>query len=290
MTIARSQGCAERFALSGIAVEPSIQSRSAFLHPPTVTRYRNTVRAAGGDVELIRLPPVTLARLGPSTLYLVDGFHRYAAHEAEGVGTIAGQVVDVGSLEEAKWLAAKGNLGNGLPLTNKESREAFRRFIRARCHEKADPNAKPGVVRQRRRANLMTLGEIGLELGKSQSTIHRWMETDFPRIHRALYGKDREEPTAWNEDSGGSAVQTQELSRLEVVNLSLENVERVLSERTDAAERAQLLERLASTLADAALPARSKDEEATLSVTLQDALFGARRVVVRVSVEEVPAS
>ena len=279
-----------RFALSDIAVEPSIQSRSSLIHPPTVTRYRNTVRAAGGDVELIRLPPVTLARLGPSTLYLVDGFHRYAAHEAEGVETIAAQVVEVGSVEEAKWLAAQGNLRNGLPLTPKESREAFRRFICARCHEKADPEAKPGVVRQRPKPNVMTLGAIGMELGKPKSTIHRWMENDFPRIHRSLYGKGQEEPVDWDSSSCTAPPPMRELTPLEVVNLSLENVERILNGQATSTARGKLLERLASTLADAALPARLKDEEATLNVTLEDALFGTRKVVVRVSVEEVSAS
>jgi len=66
----------------------------------------------------------------------------------------------------------------------------------------------------------------------------------------------------------------------------LENVERILNGQATSTARGKLLERLASTLADAALPARLKDEEATLNVTLEDALFGTRKVVVRVSVEE----
>jgi hypothetical protein len=286
-----------RLALSSLVVEPRIQSRSQHLDPTVVNRYRATIKAHEHDPKRIPFPPVLVARLsGPDAkatatgserpqLYLVDGFHRYAAHEVEGVETIAAQVVDVGSIADALWLAAKGNLQHGKQLSNKDLREAFQRFIRARKHLEASPNASSKVIEQRVRPNVMTLGEIGVEIGKTKETIRVWMEKDFPKEYHRLYCRDREEPSEGWQTTDLSNPPSRAPTRLERVSLSLENVQRVLAEPSSAAERKQLVKCLAEALAEVTLQ-NTSTKEAALSLLLDDALRGPRRVVVRVCEEQ----
>lgn len=242
-----------RLPLSTLVIEPKVQSRFQHLDTATVNRYRAVIKAAEDDPKGIPFPPVTVARLGSAPtapLYLVDGFHRHAAHVGERVETILCAVAQVESLEEALWLAAKGNLGHGKALSNKELREAFRRFIGARRHLHASPNASPKVVEQRVRPNVMTLGEIGAEIGKTKETIRVWMEKDFLKEYRRLYAKGREELGESWENNGPNPMLSVAPSSIDLVRMSLDNVtERARQEENEDGRRA-ITEALGQTLAE----------------------------------------
>jgi hypothetical protein len=244
---------AKRIKLSKITIEPAFQSRRAHLDPVTVNRYRGPIKASEGDASRIPFPPVTAAQLG-SQLYLVDGFHRYEAHWLEEVPSILCDVVKVRSLEEARWLAAKGNLHHGKPMNGAEVREAFRRFILAKQHLLADPNANPHVVHQRPRAGVMTLGEIASLFGKAKSTVARWFEDKFPKEFRRLYAKDAEryQDKEWGGDRPHAALFLAP-STAELAEMSLENVRRLGNLAESPFERVRVTELVAETLAELAL-------------------------------------
>lgn len=275
---------ARHVPLSSLTIEPALQARNAHLDPTTVNRYRGTIKAAEGDKGRIPFPPVTVARLGAS-LYLVDGFHRYAAHRDERVSSILAIVVEVGSVKEAQWLAAKGNLQHGKQLSNKEVREAFRRFVAAREHHKADPEASPKVMEQRPRPGVMTLGEIGAVFGKAKSTTLIWFKRDYPKEFNQLYCKDAERD---GEGALGGDRPALDVSRapspLDLVDLSLANVARLVRQSATPAEKRGLIERLGEELVECAMPIG--DDVAELQVTLDRNPFITRKAVIRVQMGE----
>lgn len=277
---------AKRFPLSAITVEPAIQSRAKHIHPSTVQRYRGVIRATRGDGETIPFPPVTLARIrGNDQLWLVDGFHRLAAHAEEGIDAILATVVDVGCTEEVLWLAAEGNLQHGLPLNASEVREAFRRFVKAKGHLRADPDVALSVRAQRPKTNVMTLGEIGRKFGKGTNTISRWFEQDFAREFRRLYKADREELSESN--CGGNYSPTREATPMELVSMSLENAERVIRATKKPDEKRALIRALAASLVEVgAKDSGTKDTTLTFKhLTLGSSELDLRTVSARVEVK-----
>lgn len=175
-------------AIDDLFIEPAIQARQCHLHAATVSRYRGVLKAAEGDRERIAFPPVKVAAFG-DRLYLVDGFHRVHAHGLEGFFKVKATVQPATSLDGVRWLAVEANLAHGKPLNFAETREAFRRFVKARMHRKAPPNPNPSVKRQRPAPHVMTLGEIGLRFGTSKPTITNWFQkadrAEYNRLYRA---------------------------------------------------------------------------------------------------------
>ena len=242
-------------SLSSLRIEPAIQARDKLIHTTTVNKYRGVIKAHSDDRKPLPFPPITVARLGPSDcssspLYVVDGFHRCEAYRLEEVEEIKARIIDVRSMEEAKWLAAQSNLLHGRPLTNKELRTVFRRFIAAKEHLKADPEASPKVVHQRPRRDVMTLGEIASAIGKSKGTIRHWMMEDFKREYTRLYCRDDETGDRPAEQVGGAEMLTRELTEVDRARMSLENVVAEIKKAKGTEEKRAIVESFGWTLAE----------------------------------------
>jgi hypothetical protein len=75
------------------------------------------------------------------------------------------------------WLAAQANLrGGGTPLSSREYREVFRRFVRADRHRKG----ATGILTFREMATAALAGARGAD------TISNWIKADFPDIYAAI--------------------------------------------------------------------------------------------------------
>ena len=154
-----------RLSLTQLCRSRDFQIR-AKLCRQTANRYASTIKA-GGD-----MPPLQVA-LVDGVHILVDGFHRAAAYEALGYEEVDVEVTPA-TRDEALWMAAQANTRHGLPLTNKEHREVFRRYIRTRQHMKG----------KRRKS----YREMQDDLRKPFTTLRNWMAEDFPSIYRAMGG------------------------------------------------------------------------------------------------------
>jgi hypothetical protein len=173
-----------RVEIATITQSPEYQVRQK-ADQPTVNRYAEVIKAGTA------MPPVKLARVkvgnAKPMLILVDGFHRVAAHEKLGLAFVEAIVEDM-EPELAKWKAAEANMTHGLPLGNKEIREAFRRFIKAKQHVLG----KAGRGKQR----LMSYREMSPIIGKPHTTIRNWMRQDFPKVYAQI--GDKVEDVDWS--------------------------------------------------------------------------------------------
>lgn len=133
------------------------------MDPGTVQRYAGVI-AQGGT-----MPPVRVVEVR-GVLLLVDGWHRVAAAREAGRYEVEAEV-SAGSLEDAAWLAARANMANGLPMSGRDVREAFRLYVRAGLHRKG-------------KAGLKSYREITADLFnvKTHGTIRSWMLKDFPKV------------------------------------------------------------------------------------------------------------
>lgn len=154
-----------RLSLAQLCRSKDFQIR-AKLCRQTANRYASTIKA-GGD-----MPPLQVA-LVDGVHILVDGFHRAAAYEALGYEDVDVEVTPA-TRDEALWMAAQANTRHGLPLTSKEHREVFRRYIRTKQHMKG----------KRRKS----YREMQDDLRKPFTTLRNWMAQDFPGIYRAMGG------------------------------------------------------------------------------------------------------
>jgi hypothetical protein len=105
-----------RLALDYITIDDRLQSRK--LNPGVVKDYVGVLRR--GD----ELPPVVVVRDDHDVYRLVDGHHRFAAHEKLGLEVIAVAIVD-GTLDVALWMSWAANRGHGLRRTRQNMRRAI---------------------------------------------------------------------------------------------------------------------------------------------------------------------
>jgi uncharacterized ParB-like nuclease family protein len=165
--------------LATITKAPEFQVRKK-TDTSTVNRYAEVIKA-GGELPPVRLAKVKLSENSDPLLVPVDGFHRIAAHEKLGLACIEATIADMDPVL-AQWKAAEANMSHGLPLSSKEVREAFRRFIRAKQHVLGKPvHGKPRVMSYR---------EIGARIGKPQTSIRNWMAKDFPKLFAQMGGHE----------------------------------------------------------------------------------------------------
>jgi hypothetical protein len=106
--------------LEELFLDPTVQPREA-LEEAKVTEYCE--RLAEGD----HFPPVAVFQEG-QLLRLVDGFHRIAAAERAGIGSVLARV-QPGTHREAILKALRANLIHGLPLKAAEKRAAAGRLL-----------------------------------------------------------------------------------------------------------------------------------------------------------------
>lgn len=164
-------------AITDLVRDPDYQVR-AELDDATIHRYANALAA-----DCI-MPPIRVAKVNGS-LIVVDGWHRLAAYDLSNTWTVEAIIIEA-TAGEARWMAAKANLTNGLPLRKAEIREAFRTLIQTRQHV-AKPTQgamKPGTLLSYRDLAQMLGGLV------RHNTIRGWMMKDFPRIARRMGGED----------------------------------------------------------------------------------------------------
>lgn len=185
-------------SLSDFVIDPKFQIRVK-LDKGHVYKYFQ-VYSNGG-----KLPPITLARID-GVLFLVDGWHRVEAKKGTGARTIEAVIKDM-TINEAKWFAASVNMTNGLPLKDKEIREAFNVFIATKRHIK--PNKE-----------YMSYREMAAEFKmKGHTTLRRWIQLDHPKLFKKLSGKDG---YAGNPDPLRSY--DSDLDFMEVASVGIQNV------------------------------------------------------------------
>lgn len=166
--------------LMDVRRDPVFQVR-ARLAPENVRRLR-TVYQSGKKVD-----PILVAFIdGQDFPLVIDGHHRYSA--LEGIGWETVEVVAVAtSGRKARWMAAKANLGHGMPLSTRELRPVFKAYISTRQHVLGDGMSQ-------------SYAEIGAEIGVKKTTVYNWMRQDFPDIFHKMGREDvpsgpREKPT-----------------------------------------------------------------------------------------------
>lgn len=152
--------------IKGIRLSSEFQPRGGVVGT-TVKQYADVIRAEGA------LPPIVVWQARQDYLYVIDGFHRLAAHEQAGESEIEAYVLTGINKKEALQIAALANLSHGKPLTKAEKRDAFRMFINAGGHMGKDDE-------------LLSYRELAKKLGMASSSLQRWMRTDFPDIADAL--------------------------------------------------------------------------------------------------------
>jgi hypothetical protein len=116
----------ETLALEAVILRDDFQLRSGGIDSQHVRKLLGMLKAGK------TLPPVKVARIGKA-LYLVDGFHRYFAHEDYGVSGIAATVARM-SLEEAREEAMIANTTHGKALGRADKRKVWDAFVEAGRH------------------------------------------------------------------------------------------------------------------------------------------------------------
>lgn len=225
----------ETVALDRLRIEPALQARRRHIDPVTVNRYRGVVRAAGGDPEASKFPPVKIAEFPNGELYVLDGFHRVEAYRLEDMQAIKAERVACASAQEARWAAAEANLDHGKPLTSKELKVAFQRFVDARRHRQASEDAPPAVIRARPKPGVMTAPEIAQVFGKDPKTIRGWFQKHDLREYNLLYRRDLEDSGEREGDCPGQQP-CPAYEGAQLCAMSLENAMEIIASPLEGAE------------------------------------------------------
>ena len=131
MTAKGKQWAERSLRLDAIRERPEFQLRAGGVDRSYVKRLAQALRDGGEP-----LPRVKVAAIG-NALYLVDGFHRKAAHEQAGLETIGALVARM-SLAEAGEEARKANTRHGKGLTRADKLRLWDAFTAAGDHLQAD--------------------------------------------------------------------------------------------------------------------------------------------------------
>lgn len=157
-------------ALSDVRRDPVFQVRKRLV-PDNIRRLR-TVYQSGKRVD-----PILIAFIdGEDFPFVIDGHHRYSALQDIGVEAVEALAVTA-SRREARWMAAKANLGHGQPISARELRPVFQAYISTRQHVLGDGMSQ-------------SYSEIGAEIGVKKATVYSWMQKDFPDLFRKMGRED----------------------------------------------------------------------------------------------------
>lgn len=147
-----TQDAAVLLPIDSIIVDDSIQVRVGRLNADKVESYAEALKAGA------EFPPVDVFRDG-DRLYLADGFHRLAAHQAAGVYEILA-VVRPGGYPAAYEHAEQANLEHGLELTLADKKHIYMRRMARGYWDNSDES----------------LRQIARAFGVNASTISRWRQ------------------------------------------------------------------------------------------------------------------
>jgi hypothetical protein len=195
----------------------------------TIRRYKDTLRNA----PTAPFPPILLGDLGEApgerggtTYTVIDGFHRYKAHEELRRERIMARIIRC-SRERAEWLAALANMHHGLPLKRGDQRRVFRRYVCAgeNRHRDSNPKSYREIVE-----DLSGLRSIG--------TIHKWMQQDFPGVAAEM--ADRDGPI--EEDAPKEPTTSYAVAKLKEFSLALTRIARLAAKEDKERGREAVLE------------------------------------------------
>lgn len=164
-----------KVSLSELIVDEAFQPRFQ-MSRDAIRRYAAAYRANPRE-----LPPITVAEIkGRLGLYLIDGFHRVQAAKIAHLSHLPAHALQTDKVG-AMWLAVEANMRHGVPISRREKRVIFRRFVDAGRNRKED-------------GSLMSSRELNqhLHLGSHQ-TMLAWMQADFPTLYAEMAGRDPEE-------------------------------------------------------------------------------------------------
>jgi len=181
-----------------VRLQPRTGLRSIFnLRMEAVIGIRNHIKRQREARCPHELGALHVARLG-STLFLVDGHHRRMALLCERVRrTWIKIVLDAkddshegaeAAIRQAQHLAYTANLGHGTPLTGRDHRAAFKRFVENGLNVVSD---EQGATR------LMSYREIASAFNqvKTHRTFMNWMQVEFPEVAAKMSRDDSPEET-----------------------------------------------------------------------------------------------
>lgn len=176
ITAAETQWREEWVRLDAIIQHGPLQVRTK-LDNKAVKHYQDWTKAG-------REPPPIRLGLVKGKMYLVDGWHRMQAGAlvtrlgqsrpgddfslATGAQEVRALVADMID-RQVRWEAAKANMVHGVPLKPADYRNAFRAFIAAKEHIKAN-------------GEYMSLREMGAVFGKGHTTVYHWVKKFCPAI------------------------------------------------------------------------------------------------------------
>jgi len=109
--------------MSIIRIDGDTQPRTA-INPGIVQEYAEAMQAGA------EFPAVTVVHDG-AAYWLVDGFHRFFAHQRLNRQQIKAEVI-AGELKDARWLSVAANKTHGLRRTNEDKAKAVVRALRLR--------------------------------------------------------------------------------------------------------------------------------------------------------------
>jgi hypothetical protein len=211
-------GKAKSYALEDIVADERFQLRP--VHERTVRDYVTKMRA--GE----KFPPLVLGNI-KGTLYLLCGWHRYAAASELNKGTLEAVEVET-TIRQARWIAAKDNFRHGRPLTKQDKVLAFKAYMAAGGN--------------RAGSRLKTYSEIRSDLpGVTKSSLQRWMVRLYPKVAKAMAERKPE----WMDDAADQSAEAVNLEATRQAILKARALSRGVRERDHRAD----LERLAAELA-----------------------------------------
>jgi hypothetical protein len=188
---------AKRIKMEKVSISSDIQPRLKISHD-AIRRYKDKIRASQENAS-DPFDPVIVARIPGCGLTVVDGYHRYRAHEELGIKAIKVKIIDC-DFDYACWLAAKANLEHGVPLIRKDHPEVFKRYIRAGMHRNSDGSL------QSYRGIQKGLGNI-----RSHTTLRGWMAKSFPEIYAEMSKDGLEDLEAYSGKEHHHSYEVQEI-------------------------------------------------------------------------------
>ncbi len=170
-------------AIKDIQVLPQMQPRRSLKSKSeressedAIRRYTQVVLVKGRN----GFPSILVTWVEGVGLVIVDGHHRFTAHQRAGADKIK-CVVKIMSLEVARLEAGLANTQHGLPLKRSDHVEVFKRYVESDCFRKADGSPK-------------SYREMAQELDgiRSYRTINNWMKQYFPAVAAEIGGVEPE--------------------------------------------------------------------------------------------------
>lgn len=113
-------------ALGDIKLRPDFQLRAKGINPAHAAKLQRALENGNAPA------PVKVAAIGKA-LCLVDGFHRYAAHQAFGSTGIGAQAARM-TLEEGRNEVRLADINHGLNLTRADMAKVWEDFVEAGGH------------------------------------------------------------------------------------------------------------------------------------------------------------